>query len=259
MAFRLPADWLGPWRQRYAHTHTLQSQGKEHKILGVHGRVEPGSVPEPLSIHSISILDYIEERRRSLFQRFRSTRIPWGSRVLLHRLAIPHMSAPWPRDQARFQCAERCTAHACRILRGKRAIPNFIGGCAVASALARQQNETSSWPCAWKKTRTEHSALNRDFATEAGLQSNPRALRVSISRHAARPKTCSAPAVVASTSALAVAMLPLALVLALGWLTTLRLALPLALLALMCQHTVQALPLLMSTLLAMMMPLLASM
>ena len=45
-------------------------------------------------------------------------------------------------------------------------------------------------------------------------------------------------------------MLPLALVLALGWLTTLRLALPLALLALMCQHMVQALPLLMSTLLA---------
>jgi hypothetical protein len=54
-------------------------------------------------------------------------------------------------------------------------------------------------------------------------------------------------------------MLPLALVLALGWLTTLRLALTLTLLALMCQHMVQALPLLMSTLLAMMLPLLASM
>jgi len=54
-------------------------------------------------------------------------------------------------------------------------------------------------------------------------------------------------------------MLPLALVLALGWLTTLRLALTLALLALLCQHMVQALSLLMSTLLAMMLPLLASM
>jgi len=54
-------------------------------------------------------------------------------------------------------------------------------------------------------------------------------------------------------------MLPLALALALGWLTTLRLALPLALLALMCQHMVQALPLLMSTLLAMMLPLMTSM
>ena len=71
-------------------------------------------------------------------------------RVLLHRLAIPNMSAPWPRDQARFQSAERCTAHACRIFRGKSAIPNLTGAMPWR-ALTRQQNEAASWPCARKK------------------------------------------------------------------------------------------------------------
>ena len=85
MAFRLPADWIGPWKPRYAHTHihtAISGEGTQNsrgawkggagqcsramvapldskayiRRISVCRMVEPGSVPEPLSVQSISIL-----------------------------------------------------------------------------------------------------------------------------------------------------------------------------------------------------------
>ena len=98
MAFRLAADWLGPWRQRYAHSHThthththahththCNLRGRNTKILGVHCRVEPGSVPEPWSLRSTPKPTYDKSRcvewwSRAVFpSHCRSTRIQfWG-------------------------------------------------------------------------------------------------------------------------------------------------------------------------------------
>ena len=116
--------------------------------------------------------------------------------------------------------------------------------------LARRQHDAASGPCAWK---------NRGLGTSPVVEIWPRRL-VSIDQSSSpscfdfMPLSsyqnllcpCSG-----STSAFALPMrvLPL-VVLALGLLTRLRLATTLALLASMCQHIVQALALLMSTLLA---------